>query len=79
MTIFTEELKILSFHEQVEIMVLGKLPLGKLLPVRFPRDNSHPKNSHLGKFSCRITPTQKIPTLKIPTQDNSHLEISHPG
>ena len=79
MTIFTEELKILSFHEQVEIMVLGKLPLGKLLPVRFPRDNSHPKNSHLGKFSCRITPTQKIPPQKIPTQDNSHLEISHPG
>ena len=52
MTVFTKELKILSFHEQVKIMVLGNLPLGKLLPGKFPprkiliQDTSHPENSH---------------------------------
>ena len=51
----------------------------KLPPGWFPPDNSHPENSHLGKYPPRITPTWTIPTQKIATQDNSHPKNSHTG
>ena len=54
--------------------VLGKLPPGKFPSGWFSPDNSHPKNPHQRKCPPRISPT-----LKIPTQDNSHLENFHPG
>ena len=51
----------------------------KITTQMIPTGLFHPENSHLGKFSPRITPTGTIAPRKIPIQVSSHPENSYPG